>query len=389
MTKHLRRLALLGLFCGTTLTGVAHAQVLYLHHAKPAVTVSPAAPTAAPAPAVVVQPVPNSAIAGANTPAPPPVMTHPAPPTGASALSADNRPRELVTEGGVALTSSADNTVIPDTEFGSNIPLNLALTSIVPSTYKVAYANVDQQRTVNWGGGRGWRDTLLSLCSAYGYSVKWAGDTVIISGADSAPTSAPVPVSVASAVPTPSASAPSSPTQGAPDSLKTKPVERIQNSSSVNTQQVITDRREAMRSGDTVEIVDPNRPHQNAPSGHMVTRRAAADDGDMLVANSKSALMEQMPTMSYAPKNGGYGVYYAAQGQDLYQVLCVWAGANGWKVDYRDVHLRYPIEADVTLRDDFKAVAKKLIHSIHAQPAPLPLFYNGNKTLRVYNYEAG
>lgn len=382
MTKHLRRLALLGLFCGTTLTGVAHAQVVYLHHTKPAVAVAPVAPATTPSPAVVVQPVSSSTIAGANTPAPPPPAIIRAPSTETNASSADIRPRELVTEGGVAATSSADNAVIPNTEFGSNIPLGFALTSIVPSTYKVAYANVDQQRIVNWSGGRGWRDTLVSLCSAYGYSVKWAGDTVIVSGADSAST--PVPVSVASAAPTPAA-----PTQVAPDSLKTKPVERIQNSSSVNTQQVIADRREAARLGDTVEIVDPNRPHQNAPSGHMVTRRAAADDGDMLVANSKSALMEQMPTMSYAPKNGGYGVYYAAQGQDLYQVLCVWAGANGWKVDYRDVHLRYPIEEDVTLRDDFKAVAKKLIHSIHAQPAPLPLFYNGNKTLRIYNYEAG
>lgn len=387
MTKHLRRLALLGLLTGTTLTGVANAQVVYLHHSSPsAVTTATPAP-AAPTPAVTIQPVPTNAIGGANAPAPPPpIVVRPATPpvaTETSMSSADIRPHELVTEGGVAATSSADNAVIPNTEFGSNMPLSFALSSIVPSTYKVAYANVDQQRIVNWSGGRGWRDTLVSLCSAYGYTVQWAGETVIISGSDSATPAATVavataaPVSVSPAVTTP-----------APDAA-TKVVLRTQNSSSTNVQEVMADRREMIKSGDSAEVIDPNRAAQNAPTGHIVTHRATSDDGDMIVANSKSALMEQMPTLSYAPKGGGSGVYYAAQGQDLYQVLCVWAGANGWKVDYRDVHLRYPIEEDVTLRGDFKSVAKTLIHSIKAQPNPRPLFYNGNKTLRIYNYEAG
>lgn len=307
------------------------------------------------------------------------------------AASASHGYSELVTSGGVA--DSRDNAVIASSEFGTGVPLSMALSSIVPQGFTVAYASVDQNKPVNWAGGHGWRDTLVSLCSAYGYHVQWVpGRTVVISGSASDEAAGATDTSAHTA----------STQTGLTDKMipvglsahNEQIVTPTQVSSSRNIQGDVLDQREGVHqttslNRDGAEIVQTNRAPMNTTPGVIMTKRQMDGDGDLLIPNSKSALMENMPSMSYAPKNGGNGIYYAAAGQDLYQVLCVWAGANGWKVDYRDVKMRYPIYEEVSLRGDFHSVAKTLIHSIHATPMPHPMFYNGNKTLRIYNYEPG
>lgn len=275
------------------------------------------------------------------------------------------------------------NHIIPADQFGRDIPFNIAVLSILPSGYTASYNGVNQDEHVNWMGGHTWQDTLSVLAAAHGYNFTIQGTNVIFSSqGEAGGTSVPKGSSVINSNTTHETVAPisvSHDTVLGGGAIAVPDADSAKSTVSLPRKQIST--AEA-KQGPTPHI--DGIPDTN--NSHVVLRHTSSSDGDALLPNSRSELIAGMPRQSYAPKSGGYGVYYGAAHQSLIQTLRVWASANGWSVQ-DDTHITYPLDMAVTLKGDFKEVAKTLINSLHVNPRPQKLFYNGNHVLRLFNYE--
>ena len=325
----------------------ANAQVVYLHKQKVEIPVSPT---------VTVEPVSTSKTITAL-----PVEPNAINPTGVN--------------GGV----------VPNDEFGKDVPISIAVTSIVPNGYSISWNGVDKTKKVSWSGGRNWKDILATTTEANGYQSTIKGKNIIITGQDTnsgisvSPVVSPSNTQSPAPVVTPVAPPPPSVADQRPvvtDSNAT----RIQHSTSQDVQDSMS------------HVVEPsNKSSQSIHSGVVPrTEYTGPQDGDLLVPNLKAKEISNMPRTSYAPAGGGEGIYYAAGGSKLDQVLQIWANANGWKVDY-DARVLYPIDMPVTLNGDFMSVVRTLVRSVqeYSTPKPKYKFYVGNHVLHVYNFDDG
>lgn len=120
------------------------------------------------------------------------------------------------------------------------------------------------------------------------------------------------------------------------------------------------------------------------------SRGYSPDTAETIETNQKASRIVRLPHSSYGPRNGGEGLYFAADGDNLYSVLQQWAGLNGWKVQY-DAQLSYPLDSSVSLHGSFVECAASLLEAFRksVDPAPQYKFYNVNKVLRIWNYDDG
>lgn len=352
--RSFRFLALASVMAASGSFGNAHAQVIYRHTSMPPL----------------------------YTPS-----TSPAGTSGASSIHIVHRDAalspaqpEMPSASAPGASGSADGIISAD-HFGHDVPFSLAVMSILPKGYTAQYeAGVDQNKLVNWAGGRSWHDILDSLSSAHGYDVRYAGKTVVVSQATAAtagvvtapivsqptvdngstalhvheatPASAPVPVAAQPVV----ASIPANPP---PTEMGVEAV-----------QQSVTARELGLKAaGGSVQGVVANNRQYN--DGGLVPSDALAGDH---------------PRLSYAPKGGGYGIYYGAAGQSVDQVIRVWAAANGWNV-VDDTNMSYKLDVPVSLRGDFKSSVRAILGSLAVNPKPQHMFLNGGSTIHLYLQE--
>jgi hypothetical protein len=87
--------------------------------------------------------------------------------------------------------------------------------------------------------------------------------------------------------------------------------------------------------------------------------------------------------VSTAP-SGANGVWHAAQGETLDQVLSDWAEISGWTVVFNS-QMIYDMQASADFHGDFLQAASALVQSIQAKPQPLATFYRGNRALVISN----
>ncbi len=173
-----------GLVFGAALASVsvpAGAQVVYRH----------SGPSPSPQPSYLPQHP-----AGAGTDAGGIVIRSPSPAPVQQIPSASPTPAAAVKTGAMDAALVAGGAVIPADRFGRNVPLSIAVMSILPPGYSSSYdSSVDQNALVNWSGGRPWRDTLDTLMASRGYAAGYAGRRVTIAslGGDSGGTAVSVP----------------------------------------------------------------------------------------------------------------------------------------------------------------------------------------------------
>lgn len=359
-----RSLCLVAL-AGTVLsTASAHAQVVYVNTAPP-----PPAPIVAPA---SPPPVSDKNVVSLPSEEATPLVQVKSISGGAS------KPVVDVVAPVQGDTPKNAGAIIPASQFGKAVPFNIAVMSIVPSGYNVHYQGVDESAIVNWAGGRPWKNTLDTLAAAHGYNVAWAGHDLTITGNASSTSTTPAPVDTSIGATAQNTLPASANINNAPKVLD----------GGAQAEPTVLHRTQF--STDQVHL--PDNGAQGLPvsaasrkNAAILLKRTNDTDGDAIIANSPSARVSNIPMVSYAPKNGGYGIYYAAPHQSLSEVLAIWANANGWQFK-DDTSSNYEIEMPVTLKGDFKEVAKTLIKSIQANPAPRPMFYNGNNVLRIFRY---
>ncbi len=344
----------------------AHAQVIYRHTSMPAVPAQPVIPAMPP----VAQPGTIQ------------IVHHDAaPPAAPAPIQSVSEPSAVYPSGG-----GDDEAAIPADRFGHDVPFSLAVMSILPAGYTAQYdSSVDQNKLVNWAGGRPWRDVMDTLSAAHGYDVRYSGKSVIVStsAAHQAPQAAPqaapqVVPAVAQSVPLasdalhvhhvePAAPAPiapvaaqqSIPANPEPTAVGVEPVQQSVTAHDLGLKVV----------GGSVQGVAVNSRHFN--------------DGGLVASDTLSG---ERPRLSYAPKGGGYGVYYGAAGQDVDQVIRVWAAANGWNV-VDDTNMSYKLDVPVALRGDFKSSVRAILGSLAVNPKPQHMFLNGGSTVHLYLQE--
>lgn len=259
--------------------------------------------------------------------------------------------------------------ILPAEEFGRDMPFELAVSSIVPGGYHVNMNGVDTSKKVSWSGGRHWKDVLWTMAEANGYNVKYGNNNTITISGDYSGSNSMMNQQTPSATVTP---------------IQQQDMNRTQNSTSFNAQAYasVSKNNNVVTPGDSPIGVTK----QAIPS----TKYTAKNDGNMLVPNQKERNIVNSPKVTYAPQGGGSGIYYAAQGAQLDQVLQIWSNANGWRVQY-DAKMFYPIEMPVTLDGGYEQSVKTLMRAMqeNTNPKPKYKFYLGNKVLRIYNYDDG
>lgn len=323
----------------------ANAQVVYLHKQKVEIPVSPTATIepSSTSKAISVQPVEPSAVN----------------PTG------------------------VNGDVVPNDEFGKDVPISIAVTSIVPNGYTISWNGVDKTKKVSWSGGRNWKDILATTTEANGYQSTIKGKNIIITGQD---VNSGISVSPVVSSNVPNNQTPVVTPVAPPSVADQRPVVTDQNSTRIQ-HSTSQDVQTSMS-----HIVEPSSTSSKDTHSGAVPRTeyTGPQDGDLLVPNLKAREISNMPKTSYAPAGGGEGIYYAAGGSKLDQVLQIWANANGWKVDY-DARVLYPIDMPVTLNGDFMSVVRTLVRSVqeYSSPKPKYKFYVGNHVLHVYNFDDG
>lgn len=372
---------------GTILSGAsAQAQVIYRNVPAAPVQTTDVAPTNVAQEETSASGVVQDASAGSVAATPKTRVIQYTPPL--AKQSSPSFPITLTEPGTAPAVSAApvaaDNHVIPADQFGNDIPFNIAVLSILPNGYTASYEGVNQEEHVNWSGGHTWQDTLNVLAAAHGYSFSIHGRQVVFSSqGDVGGTSVPKGSSVVKGATAGGTAAPigasSEPVVLGGGAVAVQDANSSESIVALPRKQVSTSEAKQGPAPHVEGLPDSN-------SSRVVLKHTDASDGDALLPNSKSELIAGMPRQSYAPKSGGYGVYYGAAHSSLIQTLRIWASANGWSVQ-DDTHITYPLDMAVTLKGDFKEVAKTLINSLHVNPRPQKLFYNGNHVLRLYNYE--
>lgn len=376
---------------GFSTNNKANAQVVYVHHNATSSTPvssptpalqdnSPVSQSVAQEPTVTVEPVaPAPTVAPAMRTIATPAMVKPNQPTLDIPIASLSVP---------PVSPSGTSAPIPASEFGKDVPISFAVSSIVPDGYSVDWHGVNQDRKVSWSGGRPWKDTLWTLAEANGYHTSIQQNHIIITGSDADSNSIaadpvnPPNMPVTSTLPVQDSYAKNS----IPDS---RPYEKTENSERTqhSTTELLQDK---MISKDNAEIVEPSN-HSIYDSNKGVVLKTvhhAASDNDALIPNMKANQIEAMPQVSYAPKGGGEGIYYASNTQTADSVLQIWSNANGWRLQY-DAKMLYPIDMPTTLRGDYMEVVRTLLRSISAVPKPKYKFYKGNHVLRIYNFDDG
>lgn len=285
------------------------------------------------------------------------------------------------------VSPSGNSSVISATEFGKDVPISFAVSSIVPDGYVVNWQGVNKDRKVSWSGGRPWKDTLWTLAEANGYHTSIAQNKITITGSDTDSSSiASDPVNPPDSSITKNSFQDSAPVKSIADSRSYQKSESLE-----RTQYSTTDRlQDKLISKDNAEVVEPSN-HSIYASNKGValkTIHQKASDNDALVPNMKANQIEEMPQVSYAPRGGGDGIYYASNTQTVDSVLQIWSNANGWRLQY-DAKMLYPIDMPTTLRGDYMEVVRTLLRSISAVPKPKYKFYKGNHVLRIYNFDDG
>ncbi len=345
--------------------GQAHAQVIYRHTA-------PAMPSSAsPIQSQPIQIIHHDAPAPAPVSAPPVVSSEPSP---------------------VYPSGGDGGHVIPADHFGREVPFSIAVMSILPAGYTAQYdSSVDQNALVNWAGGRPWRDIMDTLSASRGYDVRYSGKTVSVSssGNTAGAVVSSAPVSIPAAQPAPvvqSAAATTAPTEGLHVHHATPPAEV--SPVSAPAQESIPANPEPTDLG--VEPVQQSVTARDlglkVVGGNVQGSQASSrqfSDGGLVPSDSLSG---ERPRLSYAPKGGGRGIYYGAAGQDVVQVLRVWAAANGWNV-VDDTRMSYKLDVPVSLRGDFKSSVRAVLNSLAATPHPEHIFLNGGSTLHLFLQE--
>jgi len=238
--------------------------------------------------------------------------------------------------------------------FGNDIPLAFALQQIVPDGFLISYAGgVDKDLKISWKGGSSWRSVLAETArqnhltaTVDGQSVRIAADAPV-QAASPAPSAATVPPADHSPAPapapaaTPAAAPQSEAPPGTAEAPKPKPGK---------------DMRGAQQAAAA--------PAARTPQGRLLSAPPP-------------------PSVSTAPA-GGTGVWHAAQGETLDQVLGDWGEKSGWKVVV-NTRMIYELQASADFRGDFIEASSALIKSIQAKPQPLATFYRGNHALVISN----
>ena len=111
--------------------------------------------------------------------------------------------------------------------------------------------------------------------------------------------------------------------------------------------------------------------------------RFQGDDARSRVATRSLISRPPVDPVSTSP-SGGSGRWHAAQRETLEQVLQDWAERSGWTV-VSNSKMTYTLQASADFQGSFIEAASALIKSIHANPRPRAVFYEGNKALELTN----
>ncbi|MGY8607519.1 TcpQ domain-containing protein [Gluconobacter cerinus] len=270
-----------------------------------------------------------------------------APAAAPSRTSVQDASSAPIVRDGVALSAQDDiKRVLPSSDFGSNIPLSFAIRQVLPPDMMVHYGpGVDSTKLVSWKGGRTVQAILDGLSGENGLKYLVEGQLVTFVPKDAAfqtavqsgvPQAAPVstPVPPAPAVPAPQASASQAPAAApaAPAVVAVPP--------------------------------QPANPEARVRSGAHIAPT-------------------ELPKRTFAPADGGAGVYYAPAGEEIDAILANWAAKTGWMVAYK-TDMRYRLEAPLSFNGTFEQAVSGLIDAIQATPRPRAMLYRGNHVVHVY-----
>lgn len=286
------------------------------------------------------------------------VDTPPAAPAAApSRTSVQDASSAPIVRDGVALSAQDDiKRVLPSSDFGSNIPLSFAIRQVLPPDMMVHYGpGVDSTKLVSWKGGRTVQAILDGLSGDNGLKYLVEGQLVTFVPKDAAfqtavqsgvPQAAPVatPVPPAPAVPAPAAPASQAPASQAPASQAPAPAPAAPAVVAVPPQ--------------------PTNPDARVRSGAHIAPT-------------------ELPKKTFAPADGGVGVYYAPAGEEIDAILANWASKTGWMVAYK-TDMRYRLEAPLSFNGTFEQAVSGLIDAIQATPRPRAMLYRGNHVVHVY-----
>lgn len=280
------------------------------------------------------------------------VDTPPAAPAAPSRTSVQDASSAPIVRDGVALSAQDDiKRVLPSSDFGSNIPLSFAIRQVLPPDMMVHYGpGVDSTKLVSWKGGRTVQAILDGLSGDNGLKYLVEGQLVTFVPKDAAfqtavqsgvPQAAPVatPVPPAPSVPAPAAPASQAPASQAP------------------------------------------APAPAAPAVIAVPRQPT--NPDARVRSGAHIAPTELPKKTFAPADGGVGVYYAPAGEEIDAILANWAAKTGWMVAYK-TDMRYRLEAPLSFNGTFEQAVSGLIDAIQATPRPRAMLYRGNHVVHVY-----
>jgi len=215
---------------------------------------------------------------------------------------------------------------------GTDLPLALALEQIVPPRLKLTISdNVRKDLRVSWHGAGDWKSVLRQLARSNHLTVSF-GESAVLIGAQFR---------------TKGASAASKRSAATRNATSAVPVIATQDRHQVPGVDVRTD-----------------EPLTSAPKPPSI------------------ATAPLLP-VSTSP-NGGNGIWHAAQGETLDQVLNDWAESSGWTVVFNS-QIIYDLQASADFRGDFLQAASALVESIQSKPQPLATFYRGNRALVISN----
>jgi hypothetical protein len=310
--------------------------------------------------------------------------------------------------------------------FGQDVPLSFVVKQIVPAGYNVSYGGISQNMRVSWSSGPNW-ESVLRQADAHGthLSVDVSGSNVLISNADAAyvgptptvsayeaPSSAPMTAEMATApqdaaglevLPyTPPAPAPMTVSVPTPEPVvapvAVAPVPVVAPVAVVADPAPppgITALGPAVAPVQTLASVvgspaiEPSA-IASAPAPVPLSPHLTARQRRHLAAMAERPAMQlksDEPTMSADPRvvSSDGTLWHARRDQTLDEVLGDWADKAGWTLVFQS-RMIYELQASADFEGDFVGAASSLIRSVRASPQPIAHFFEGNRTLVIYNH---
>lgn len=249
-------------------------------------------------------------------------------------LAACAQPTQDRTLFGAISPSATDEKTLPLLGLGANIPLDRALTQMIPAgwTYRIE-DGVPADTRVSWSGGRPWIEVLSDSLTAADLVGKQIGPrhiSVMTKDKAAAP-----PVS----------SEPQMPTSGKPTPAPVSPAPTTAAAATIAAERLAS--------------LSPAIPNVTKSTGKPTP----------LTQPPAPPPSEQPPTAPPQPVSpaaspvvgSGEETWRAAKGSTLHQVLAEWAHRSGWDLSWSNPLLDYEIEVPADFQGDFPTAVRHLM----------------------------